>query len=46
MENLPQLYYDVRIAKIQLEYMLEIARVALQPWLVLYVITGCNIKVV
>ena len=35
MEDLPQLYYDVRIATMQLERLLEIARAALKPWLVL-----------
>ena len=34
MENFPTLYHDVRTAKLQLEYLLEIARAALQPWLV------------
>ena len=34
MEHFPTLYHDVRTAKLQLEYLLEIARAALQPWLV------------
>ena len=38
MDNLPQLYYDVRIATVQLENLLEIARAALQPWLVFVVV--------
>ena len=38
MDNLPQLYYDVRIVTVQLEYLLEIARAALQPWLVFVVV--------